>query len=69
MTKKKSDLVSARGGFIGVVGGETITLSRGDLVESDHPIVKKHPELFETPFLRYPLTEQATAAPGEKRNR
>jgi hypothetical protein len=52
-----------------VVGGETITLSRGDLVESDHPIVKKHPELFETPFLRYPLTEQATAAPGEKRNR
>jgi len=60
-------LLRARSGFIGNFDGQTIELHEGDLVESDHPIVAKWPELFEPARLRYPVVEQATAAPGEKR--
>ena len=68
-TKTKPTLLAARDSFVGSIDGETIHIDRGDLVESDHPIVKKWPSLFAAPRLRYPMVEQATAAPGEKRKR
>jgi hypothetical protein len=66
-------LFSARRGFIALVGDSTVTVSRGDVVDEGDPILKGRAALFEefVPKVRsYPgQVEQATAAPGEKRNR
>ena len=64
---KKPVLLVAREGFGGSIDGKDIDLEEGDFVESNSPIAQKWPELFEAPLLRYPVVEQATAAPGEKR--
>ncbi len=71
MATQKPTLLVAREGFVGGLDGKDIYIEKGDLVEADHPIVKKWPELFEAPLLRFPVRgiEQATAAPGEKRKR
>jgi len=64
-------LLVARESFIGQFGGEIVDLKGGDLIEADHPIAKKYPHLFSEPVLRFPMkphVEQATAAPGEKRD-
>lgn len=50
--------------FVGNVGGADIQFRKGDPIKADHPAVKKWPQFFGEPELRY---EQATAAPGEKR--
>lgn len=63
-------LLAARESFVTELAGELFDLREGDLIEADHPIVKKYPRLFEAPILRFPVknrVEQATAAPGEKR--
>jgi hypothetical protein len=46
----------------------------GDLVDADHPAVKKYPDSFGPLVVQHPaqrgagpVIEQATAAPGEKR--
>ena len=64
---KKPALLVARTGFVGSIDGKDINIEEGDFVESNSPIAQKWPELFEAPLLRYPVVEQATAAPGEKR--
>ncbi len=71
MAQKKPSLLVAREGFVGGLDGETIYINQGDLIEADHPIVKKWPDLFEPPLLKFPTRgiEQATAAPGETRKR
>jgi hypothetical protein len=58
--------------FVGNVGGEDIDFRQGELIEADHPAVKKWPESFGAVRLNHPVkrsasVEQATAAPGEKR--
>ena len=51
------------------VGQDGAVISEGDLYTSDHPAVKKWPDLFKSVVARAaePRIEQATAAPGEKR--
>jgi hypothetical protein len=47
-------------------------IAAGDIYEADHPAVKKNPERFEplkVHRVSKPHVEQATAAPGEKRDR
>lgn len=58
----------------------TVHLNRGEVWDSDDPVVLSHPDWFSDdaePFLRRssdgsysgsPTVEQATAAPGEKRD-
>lgn len=41
-------------------------VNAGEIVSSDDPVAKHAPELFE-PIVA-PVVEQATAAPGERRN-
>lgn len=71
MTDRTAGVVIAREGFVGEVDGQTVNVYKGDLVEADHPIVKKWPDLFSPPRFKFPMpvTEQATARPGEKRKR
>jgi hypothetical protein len=68
-----AELFVARQAFATQVNGVTIVVQPGQLVDSDDPILKGRAELFE-PFVpkvrQYPgqaRVEQATAAPGEKR--
>jgi hypothetical protein len=62
--------VQARSTYHTTVGGEQYTVDRGELVHRDHPLVAQNPEQFVPVELdvRYDVVEQATAAPGEKRN-
>ena len=72
------------GGVAGGLGGTGLVgagvevdraglVQAGDVYEAGHPIVKKYPERFEPLKVhragKPPAVEQATAAPGEKRNR
>ncbi len=68
------NIVQALQSFVGGCDGETFTVSKGDLFEADHPLVRKSRVLFGPALIRYPIKragepriEQATAAPGEKR--
>lgn len=69
MPRTANAILQARVSGVGQVGGETLSIRAGDLIEADHPIVKKHPDWFGPIKLPYPIraVEQATAAPGEKR--
>jgi hypothetical protein len=53
--------------------GGIVTLHRGDAWDSEHPVVKLHPDCFtdQVPPERRGTRniEQATAAPGERRGR
>ena len=65
-------LLVAADSFVLNLDGREIAFKKGDLIEAEHPVVKKHPDLFEPILLRYPIedrVEQATAAPGEKRGK
>jgi hypothetical protein len=59
----------------GEVDGAVVNISSGDLIDADHPAVRKWPTSFGpvTVLHRSPVresaVEQATAAPGEKRGR
>ncbi len=51
--------------------GQTINLKPGDCWAADDPVVLQHPGLFQDepiPRRSVPVVEQATAAPGERRN-
>lgn len=63
---KASPLLIARESFVSEHDGSMLEIRQGDLIEADHPLARKHPNLFSEPELRFPV-EQATAAPGEKR--
>ncbi len=56
--------------FQGVLDGKVFTAHEGDLIDADHPAVKRWPNLF-GPLIVVHRTperiEQATARPGEKR--
>lgn len=62
-------IVAAKDAFVAVIDGADAIVKRGDLFDADHPLVKKHPNLFGPVTVRSaaPVIEQATAAPGEKR--
>lgn len=61
------------------VDGDEYAVHKGDTLYEDHPLVAKHPELFipaenkvtfPTPSRKAaPRVEQATARPGQRRNR
>jgi hypothetical protein len=56
--------------FVGDLGGRPVSFVRGEPVSSEHPAVKKWPEMFAPQVYRHDIIErieQATAAPGEKR--
>ncbi len=55
-------------------GGVEYVVIKGQTFDDKHPLVKGRPELFQevvadVPFVRGGKVEQATAAPGEKRNK
>lgn len=55
------------------VGGVDYAVRVGNTIMSDHPLVLAHPDLFRKADARVtfptPRVEQATKAPGEKRDR
>jgi len=55
--------------FVGTLGGREVEYHKGEVVDADDPAVKKMPLHFAPLIVReqYRRTEQATAAPGEKR--
>jgi hypothetical protein len=59
-------LVRANRSFAAVAGDAEYFVREGELFPATHRLVKDHPELFSGPEA---VVEQATAAPGEKRNR
>ena len=74
---KKIERVRARHAFVVMYEGEWIQLAEGEIVRVGHPLleslgpaaVEEHFESADT-FGRWDVdVEQATAAPGEKRNR
>jgi nitrite reductase/ring-hydroxylating ferredoxin subunit len=70
MAKASPGILVASESFICELGGETFDIRAGDLIEPEHPLVKKYPGHFKEPVYRFPAAsrvEQATAAPGEKR--
>lgn len=67
------DLFVARHSFATNLDGRTVIIQPGQVVDAKDPILKGRADLFE-PFApkirKYEgQVEQATAAPGEKRNR
>jgi hypothetical protein len=70
----EATIVRALQAFVADVDGAAVPIYLGDLFEADHPLVRKQPQLFGPVLIRYPVVrdrpvEQATAVPGEKRNR
>lgn len=49
--------------------GRSIQVVRGQNFDSNHPVVRAFPSMFGEVEQIHPPVEQATAAPGEKRNR
>ena len=71
MAKAAETVLQAKTSFTATVDGARFEVHQGDLIDSDHPAVRKWPDFF-GPLLiqhRSPAgkVEQATAAPGEKR--
>ena len=67
-----SSLLVVREPFTGRVGKDEYEFTEGELIEANHPAVAKWPDAFRAPELHYPVRpdiEEATAAPGKKRNR
>lgn len=63
-----SDILVAKTNAVLTYEGKRVLLRRGEThVRVGHPIVKGHEHLFEPMRVHYDV-EQATAAPGEKRN-
>jgi len=55
----KSSIVVARENFLAEIDGEYFDVFGGDLFEADHPLPKKHPQLFNEPVFRYPTRPEA----------
>lgn len=54
--------------FRAELDGEPVAVSAGSLFDEAHPLVLANPERFVAEVVRYEV-EQATAAPGERRER
>lgn len=67
---RTTDLYQARESFVTQMDGDTISVTKGDLIRKGHPLLKGRDELFEPAegYVRFDV-EQATAAPGEKRGK
>ena len=50
----KPTIVVAREKFLAEIDGEYFDVFGGDLFEADHPLVKKHPQLFDDPVFKFP---------------
>jgi hypothetical protein len=66
---RKVDLYQAKESFVTQLEGEQVSVAAGDLVRAGHPLLKGREELFKPAknWVRFDV-EQATAAPGEKRD-
>jgi hypothetical protein len=70
-----ADILVATSDFTARVGGVDYAVRAGNTIESDHPLVRAHPEYFVPSASRVtfptprPAVEAATKAPGEKRAR
>jgi hypothetical protein len=67
-------ILQVRESFAPTVDGGIVSFRKGELVDSDHPVVKRYPQYFSEPVIDHPAprtapVEQATAAPGQKRGR
>jgi hypothetical protein len=70
----RTDLYQAKSEFAVEVNGVPTVVHKGELVREGHVLLKGRRDLFEPfePKVRFDTNgrvEQATAAPGEKRNR
>lgn len=66
---KKVDLYQAKESFVTHLDGEQVAVAAGDLVRAGHPLLNGREDLFKPAegWVRFDV-EQATAAPGEKRD-
>jgi hypothetical protein len=53
----KPTIVVAREKFFAEIDGEYFDVFAGDLFEADHPLAKKHPQLFDDPVFKFPKAE------------
>ena len=63
----KTSIVVARERFLAEIDGETFDVVAGDLFEADHPLPRKHPQLFNEPVFKFPVKEQKAAEPTERK--
>lgn len=69
MAEKPAETLVALDSFTGCVSGEVRVFRQGEPIRSTDPAVRKWPHLFGPQrFYNEPRVEQATAAPGEKRD-
>ena len=61
-----ADILKALDSFLVEDGGETFDIRAGELFESDHPVVKKHPKLF-GPITLTPPSRATRGTPGRAR--
>lgn len=73
MAKAADAVLQAKTSFTATVDGARVEVHQGDLIDADHPAVRKWPDYFGPAFIHHRTSggevEQATAAPGEKRGR
>jgi hypothetical protein len=72
MANVADSVLQARTSFTATIDGVQVAFHKGDLVDADHPAVKKWPQSFGPLKVQHRSPkggriEQATAAPGEKR--
>ena len=75
MARTDPNILQAATSFAATIGGEPVSVRRGDLIDGDHPLVKLFPTYFEAVAVLHkspakakdPAVESATAGPGEKR--
>jgi hypothetical protein len=63
-------IMQVKTSFGATLDGTTVVFRQGELIDADHPAVRKWPEHFDVPTVTWSTrktVEQATAAPGEKR--
>ncbi len=61
-------LLRAVSTFATEAGGHPQVIHVGELYEDDEPVVLANPSCFEPVRASFPRVEQATAAPGERRD-
>jgi hypothetical protein len=74
MANVAETVLQVRTSFTASIGGARVDFHQGDLIDADHPAVRKWPESFGPITVQHrspkgERIEQATAAPGEKRGR
>jgi hypothetical protein len=70
----KDAILQVKTSFHGTIDGTPAFFREGDLIDAEHPAVRKWPKNFRAVKIDHPVKrtaepviEQATAAPGEKR--